>query len=174
MFPDLFMNIILIGFMGTGKTAVGKLLAAELKLDYLDTDELIERTEKRSISEIFKRDGEEAFRRLETGVLKTLQDYDNFVLSTGGGMVLRDENVALLKPLGPVVLLRAPAEVIYRRIKGERHRPLLDVADPLAEIRKILAYREPFYDRAADHTVETEALTPEGVAKEISAWLRSR
>ncbi len=89
-------------------------------------------------------------------------------------MVLRAENVALLKALGPVVLLRASAEVIYQRIKDEKHRPLLDVADPLAEIRKILSSREPFYDRAADHVVETANLTPEGVAKEISAWLRSR
>jgi len=168
------MNIVLIGFMGAGKTAVGRLLAAELKLDYLDTDQLIEETEGRTIAQIFKRDGETAFRRLETEVLKTLQDYDNFVLSTGGGMVLRAENVALLKALGPVVLLRASAEVIYQRIKDEKHRPLLDVADPLAEIRQVLAVREPLYDRAADHLVETADLTPAGVAKEISEWLRSK
>jgi len=168
------MNIVLIGFMGAGKTAVGRLLASELKLDYLDTDQLIEQAEKRTIAQIFKSDGEEAFRRLETEVLKTLQDYDNFVLSTGGGMVLRPENVALLKTLGPVVLLRASAEVICRRIGQEKHRPLLDVADPLAEVRKLLAGREAFYDRAADHIVETSDLTPAGVAKEISQWLRSR
>ncbi len=160
--------------MGAGKTAVGRLLADELKLDYLDTDQLIEQTAGRTISQLFKSDGEAAFRQLETEVLKTLQDYDNFVLSTGGGMVVRDENVALLKALGPVVLLRASAEVIYQRIKDEKHRPLLDVADPLAEIRQLLSKREPFYDRAADHVVETAGLTPAGVAKEISSWLRSK
>lgn len=168
------MNIILIGFMGAGKTAVGRLLASGLKLDYLDTDQLIEQTAGRTIAEIFKTDGEEAFRRLETEVLKTLQDYDNFVLSTGGGIVLRAENVALLKEIGPVVLLRASAEVLYRRIKDEKHRPLLDVPDPQAEVRKILARREQSYDQAADHIVETSNLTPAGVAKEISEWLRSK
>jgi shikimate kinase len=168
------MNIILIGFMGAGKSAVGHLLATELKMDYLDTDQLIEQTEGRKIAEIFKSDGEEYFRRVETEVLETLQDYDNFVLSTGGGMVLKAENVALLKAIGPVVLLKAGPDIIYERIKQEKHRPLLEVPDPPAEIKKLLAYREPFYNSAADHVVETAKLTPEGVAKEISEWLRSK
>ena len=101
------MNIVLIGFMGTGKSAVGHLLASELKLDYLDTDQLIEQTEDRTIAEIFESDGEPYFRGVETEVLETLQDYDNFVLSTGGGMVLKAENVAILKTIGPVILLQA-------------------------------------------------------------------
>ena len=168
------MNIVLIGFMGTGKSAVGHLLASELKLDYLDTDQLIEQTEDRTIAEIFESDGEPYFRGVETEVLETLQDYDNFVLSTGGGMVLKAENVAILKAIGPVILLKADPDTIFERIKSETHRPLLDVPDPKAEIRQRLADRESFYTKAADHIIETSRLTPEGVAKEISEWLRSK
>ena len=84
------MNIILIGFMGAGKSAVGKFLARELSMDYLDCDELVEKTAQMSINDIFAKKGEPYFRNLETEIIKTLQDYDNFVISTGGGMVLRD------------------------------------------------------------------------------------
>lgn len=168
------MNIILIGFMGSGKSAVGHWLAKELGMNFLDTDELIEQTEGRKIPDIFKQDGEEYFRGVETEVLKTLQDYDNFVLSTGGGMVLRDENAALLKSMGSVILLWAEPEVVYERIKNETHRPLLQVPDPKAEISRILDYRRPFYDRAADVTIDTSKLDPDRVAKEILQWLKSR
>jgi shikimate kinase len=166
------MNIVLIGFMGAGKTVVGQALARDLGYNYLDTDELIEQTEKRSITEIFARDGEEHFRDLETEVLKTLQDYDGFVLATGGGMVMRPENAALLKTLGPVVLLWADPAVLYERVRNERHRPLLKVADPLAEIRQRLADREPHYRQAADETVNTAGKEPAEIAEEIKKWLK--
>ena len=168
------MNIILIGFMGAGTSEVGHRLADALKMNFLDTDELIENTEERKISEIFKTEGEDHFREMETEVLKTLQDYDSFVLSTGGGMVLRDENVALLKAMGPVILLWADPPAVYERVKNETHRPLLDVPDPQAEIIKILEYRKPFYDRAADYKVDTSRKIPEEVAKDILKWLGSR
>lgn len=168
------MNIVLIGFMGSGKSAVGHLLAEELKMNFLDTDELIENTEGRKISEIFKADGEDYFRDLETEVIKTLQDYDNFVLSTGGGMVLREENVSLLKSMGPVILLWAGPEVIYERVKSEIHRPLLQVPEPLEEIKKRLEQREPFYRKAADFTVDTSAIDPERITKDVLQWLKSR
>src|SRR3989338_7713935 len=135
------MNIILIGFMGSGKSAVGQKLAKELTLDYLDTDQLIEKTEKMSINEIFTRKGESSFRDLETNVIKTLRDYDNFVISTGGGMVLRPENVKMLKEIGLLVLLWAEPEVIYQRVKSETRRPLLKGADSFAEQNKILGPR---------------------------------
>jgi shikimate kinase len=168
------MNIILIGFMGVGKSTVGRLLASELALSLLDTDQLIEQTEARAISEIFRTDGEEHFRGLETEVLETLQDYDNFVLSTGGGIVLKEENVALLKTMGPIILLTADPAVIYERIKNETHRPLLETADPQAEITRILERRRPFYARAAEHTVDTSQAAPGEAAKEIITWLRSK
>ena len=160
--------------MGVGKSEVGHRLASELGLNFLDTDELIEKTEDRNIAEIFKIDGEGYFRKLETEVLKTLQDYDNYVLSTGGGIILREENVALLKSMGPVIWLWAEPEIVYERIKNETHRPLLRVADPKAEINKILDFRMPIYARVADLKVDTEKLNPEGVAQEIIRWLKSR
>jgi len=168
------MNIILIGFMGSGKTVVGQLLAKELGLDFLDTDELIEKSEGRKISEIFRVEGEEHFRDLETEVLKTLQDYDNFVLSTGGGMVLRQANVDIFKTIGPVILLWAAPETIFARVQKETHRPLLQVADPLAEIKKRLELRLPFYNAAADWQVDTGQKDPGTIAKEIIIWLRSK
>ena len=160
--------------MGAGKTAVGQALARELVLDYLDTDELIEKTAQKTISKIFAENGEERFRELETEVLKTLTDYDNFVISTGGGIVLRDENVALLKEIGPLVLLWAEPKVIFERISCEHHRPLLKVADPLAEINKILKIREPIYRQVADQIIETGALNISQVVEEIKQWLKSK
>lgn len=160
--------------MGSGKTAVGQLLAEELKMNFLDTDELIEQTEGKKVPEIFSAEGEDYFRQLETEVLKTLHEYDNFVLSTGGGMVLKAENVSLLKEMGPVILLWAEPDAIFERIKNESHRPLLKVSDPKAEIDKILDYRRPYYERAADVTIDTSKLGPDQVVKEITTWLRSR
>ena len=168
------MNIILIGFMGSGKSAVGQKLAKELTLDYLDTDQLIEKTEKMSINEIFTRKGESSFRDLETNVIKTLRDYDNFVISTGGGMVLRPENVKMLKEIGLLVLLWAEPEVIYQRVKSETRRPLLKVADPLAEINKILGQRGPIYSQVADHKVDTSKLSVEAIVAEVKEWLESK
>ena len=168
------MNIILIGFMGTGKSIVGHLLAKELNMSFLDTDELIQKTDNRSVAEIFKQDGEAYFRELETEVIKTLQQYDNFVLSTGGGIVLREANISLLKAMGPLVLLWAEPETIYERIKNEKHRPLLRVTDPLVEIKKILDKRAPVYNRVCDFKLDTSGLSPEQAVKEIRLWLESK
>lgn len=168
------MNVILIGFMGAGKSAVGHRLASLEGMDYLDCDELIEQSAKMSINDIFAKKGEEYFRELETATIKTLQDYDNFVISTGGGMVLRQENVKLLKEIGPLVLLWAEPDTVYQRVKRETHRPLLKVADPRAEIEKILARRKPIYERVADHQVDTSKMTVEQAIEEIRQWLRSK
>jgi shikimate kinase len=168
------MNIVLIGFMGSGKTAVGHRLARELKMDHLDTDELIEKTEKMSINDIFAQKGEPYFRDLETEVVKTLADYDNFVIATGGGMVLREENVRMLKGIGPLVLLWADPDTVYQRVKKHGHRPLLNVPDPQAEIKKILDGRAPVYRRVADHVVNTSKLNVDACVEEIMEWLRSR
>lgn len=160
--------------MGSGKSAVGQKLAKELALAYLDADQLIEKTEEMSINDIFAKKGEPYFRDLETNVLKTLQDYDNFVISTGGGMVLRQENVKILKEIGPLVWLFAQPEVIYQRVKNETQRPLLKVADPLAEIIKILGEREPIYRRVADHKVDSSNLSVDETIAEVKKWLKSR
>jgi shikimate kinase len=168
------MNIILIGFMGTGKTAVGQQLAREKKMDYLDTDQVIEKVEKKSINDIFAQKGEEYFRFVESEVVKMLAEFDNLVIATGGGIILRQENVAGLKRLGPLVLLWAEPEVIYERIKNEAQRPLLKVQDPMAEIKKILESRQGVYHEAADHLVNTSKLTVNEIVEEIEKWLRSK
>lgn len=166
------MNIILIGFMGSGKSSVGHLLADKMGMRYLDCDELISNTEKMPISAIFARKGEEYFRKVESEVIKTLQDYDNFVVSTGGGMVLREENVKILKEIGRLVLLWAEPKVIFDRIHNHSHRPLLNVPDPMAAIEKILNERRPIYDTVADYKVDASNLTIDETAEKIIQWIK--
>lgn len=168
------MNIILIGFMGTGKSAVGHALAGQLGLRYVDTDALIENEEKQSINDIFAQKGEAYFRDLETKILKKLQSSDNCVIAAGGGMVLRAENVKMLGALGPVILLQASPAVIYGRVKNEKNRPLLNVPDPAAEISKILEKRKTAYAQAADFTLDTSSLNVETAAQEVIKWLESK
>ena len=166
------MNIVLIGFMGVGKSAVGQQLAQQLGFQYLDTDELIEKKEQLSINEIFRQKGEEHFRDRETQQLRELQGKNDYVIATGGGMIIRDENVTLMKALGPVILLWSDPEMIYERVKNETQRPLLNVPDPLAEIKKILGFRMPNYKRAADLKVDTSKLTVTEAVTVINQWLK--
>ena len=160
------MNIVLTGFMGTGKSKIGKRLATELRMGYLDTDELIEKREKDSISAIFKKRGEEYFRRLETKVVKEVALLDNFVISTGGGVVLREGNIRLLKKNAFIVCLFASPEVILKRTEGDDNRPLLEVNNQKKRIEELLALRKPYYEKAGLR-VDTSALNSEGVVEEI-------
>jgi len=160
--------------MGSGKSAVGHRLASKLKMDYLDTDELIEKTEKMTINEIFGDKGEEYFRDLETEVIKTLGDYDNFVLATGGGMVLREENVKMLKEIGPLVLLWADPKVVFDRVNKHTHRPLLNVPDPVAEIKNILDKREPIYRKVADLVIDTSKMTIDEEVDKIEEFVHAK
>lgn len=151
-------NIILIGFMGSGKTTAGKLLAEKLSMHFIDTDDLIEQIAQKKISDIFKENGEAHFRDMESKIIDTLSGYDKFVIATGGGIVLRPENVTKLKAIGQLVLLSAKPDVIYDRVKGNKDRPLLH-ADPMAKIKDILGKRNPIYRAAADIEVDTSKLS---------------
>lgn len=153
--------------MGVGKTEVGKSLAEKLAFSFLDTDNLIEEAEGKKITQIFKDEGEQHFRKLETEVLETLQDYEDFVLSTGGGIVLKEENVALLREMGKIILLKATPEVICERLKNVSDRPLLAQGDRLEKIKEILSKRDPIYNSSADLIIETSEKTIEEIVEEI-------
>ena len=162
-------NIILIGFMGCGKTTVGIRLSYRLRRAMEDTDKLIEKEEGRTISEIFRTDGEAFFRGLETDCLKKLiRTARNMIISVGGGLPVREENRALLKQLGTVVYLCASAETIYERTKHDTSRPLLQGDDPKGKIRTLLAEREAIYESAADIVIDVNQKGFEEILAEIA------
>ncbi len=147
-------NIVLVGFMGTGKTSVGRRLAAQLRMRYVDTDDIIERDSGRRISNIFSEDGESAFRDLESEAVCKASKLYNYVIATGGGAVLRETNMEALKQNGIIFCLTATPDEIYRRVRHQSHRPLLQTPEPLAKIRSMLAERKPYYAEA-DYMVRT-------------------
>ena len=160
------VNLALIGFMGTGKTSVGRLIADQLHFDYLDTDELIQTHTGRTIADIFKTDGEPAFRALEKKVVGELASHKKTVIATGGGLPTDATNLASLKTHALVVCLWASPEKIWERVRNQGHRPLLQDPDPQKKIRELLAAREPFY-RQADVLLNTELRSVREVAQQI-------
>ena len=166
-------NIVLVGFMGTGKTAVGKRIAGILKLKYVSTDDIIEAKEARPINEIFAKDGEGYFRKREKEAVKDASLMKGVVIAAGGGVVLDDENVKLLKETGILVSLKATAEEILERTKNCTHRPLLNCTDPLGKIRELLKKRAPYYKKA-DWSVNTSGKTVNQVAREIIGIVRDK
>lgn len=164
-------NIILTGYMGSGKTTVGKDVAKRKKYTFVDTDEMIVEQQRRSINEIFATDGEQAFRDMETALLRQLiaEKREHLVISTGGGMPLRLENRQLLSGLGTVVYLKAAPETIYNRVKGDTTRPLLKCENPMKRIQEMLAARDPFYEEGAMFIVEVDKRTQLEAASEIVA-----
>ena len=160
-------NLALIGFMGTGKTSVGRLVAENLHFDFLDTDELIQSSTGRTIADIFTRDGEAAFRALELQVVAELATRARTVIATGGGLPTNPENLAALKTYALVVCLWASPEKIWERVRHQSHRPLLLDADPQKKIRDLLEIRDPFY-RQADVLVNTDQRSAREVAQQIT------
>ena len=159
-------NIALIGFMGTGKSSVGRILATQLGFDFIDTDALIEERTGKSVTDIFAQNGEAAFRQLERDLLKELSGRQGMVISTGGGLAASVENLSSLKETALVVCLWATPESIWERVRNQNHRPLLKDPDPLAKIRKLLAAREPFY-RQADVLINTDVRSLKEVAQQV-------
>ena len=159
-------NIILVGFMGTGKTTIATALANLLGMTYVSTDDLIEKKEKRTINEIFTESGEDHFRDVESQAVREACAMQNVVIDAGGGAVIRDENMAAFKESGIVICLTATASVIMERTKKYKHRPLLNVEDPKLRIKNLLAKRAPFYAKA-DHVIDTGELTVKQVIEKI-------
>jgi len=165
-------SIILIGFMGTGKTEVGRLLANRLSLDFVDLDDLIAERAGLSVPAIFDTSGEPRFRALETEAIRSLATRSPFVLATGGGAMLNPENADLLRLYGMVVLLRAsPAVILQRVAQGERRPMLEDAPDPLARVKQLLNERKPAYS-LADYSLDTSRISPEAAANSIEALHR--
>lgn len=157
----MLKNIILVGFMGTGKSTIGRQLSKALGYPLIDTDAYIVGQEKRPIPEIFEENGEEHFRNLETNLLKslTISNCHKQIIATGGGLIKRAENRSLLRELGFVVWLVATPETILERTSRNRDRPLLQTANPGETIALMLAEREPLYREAAHLILETSNLS---------------
>ncbi len=167
-------NIILIGFMGSGKTSVGERLAQKLSYRFCDTDRLLEQKLQDTISHIFATQGEEFFREKETDLLQELQPgLNHIVLSTGGGLPLREQNTKLLKEMGYVVYLKASKETTLKRLRGDKTRPLLQGEDPGKRIEALLNYRTPIYEKAAHKIIITDHRTVDELAIAImEAYMR--
>jgi shikimate kinase len=162
-------NIILVGYMGSGKSTVGKHLARKLGYTFLDTDEMIEEREKMTINDIFATMGEQAFRNMETALLEKMiaDGLDKLVVSTGGGMPLRKENRELMAKLGTVVYLKALPETIYERLEGDTTRPLLQCDNPRKKIKEMIAVRGPIYEEGASVVVDVDNLNQSEVTEVI-------
>lgn len=160
------VNIVLTGFMGAGKSAVGRRLKELTGMGMVDTDDMIERDAGMPISKIFEKFGELHFRELEKKAVAKASGLDNHIIVTGGGVVLKEENINNLKKNGKIIYLHAPAELLYERIKDETHRPLIQEDDPPGKIKELLEFRAPFYANN-DFTINTEDLDIDEVAEEI-------
>jgi len=160
------VNVALIGFMGAGKTSVGRLVSEQLGFDYLDTDEIIQSRTNRTIADIFAKDGEPAFRKLEEQIVAELATHERTVISTGGGLPVNSENLTSLKTHALAVYLWASPEKLWERVRNQTHRPLLNTPDPKRKIRELLATREPFY-RQADVLLNTELRPVREVAQQV-------
>ena len=175
-------KIILIGMMGSGKSTVGAELAKEFQIKFEDTDLLIEKTQGKSISDLILSRGENSFRNIETALLEGLvenKDFlsDGFVLSTGGGIVLRERNRSLLRELGKIIWLSASVETLYERLKDFSDRPLLETSGKtdeeakLQKIKDILNAREKIYKEASDVEIKVDGLTLSDIIKKIRMFL---
>jgi len=165
-------NIYLVGFMGTGKTVVGREIARHKNWRFLDLDELIELKEKTAITEIFAKKGEPYFRKVESKALKEVAKEKNFVVACGGGIVIDPENIKTMKETGLMICLAAGAEVILKRISGHTHRPLLNVPDPRKQVELLLKLRAPYYAKAHKN-IDTSKLSVKEVVNRILKIARS-
>jgi shikimate kinase len=166
------VNLALIGFMGAGKSSVGRLVAEQLHFDYLDTDELIQSRTGRTIADIFAKDGEPAFRKLEEQIVAELTARERTVISTGGGLPVNPKNLVSLKTHALVVCLWASPEKIWERVGSQTHRPLLRCPNPQTKIRELLAAREPFY-RQADVLINTDLRSTREAAQQVIHQFKS-
>lgn len=159
-------NLVLIGFMGSGKSAVGRLVADRLRFDFVDTDALIEQRAGKPIARIFAEEGEAQFRGLEAGVVTEAAGWHKTVISAGGGLGANAAHLASLRAHALIICLWASPEVLWERMRRQTHRPLLRTGNPLARIRDLLEQRAPVY-RQADVLINTEQRAVPDVAQQV-------
>ncbi len=168
-------NIVLIGFMGAGKTSVGRLLAKEMGYDFVDTDNMIEQAHHQTIGEIFATKGEEYFRELETNTIKDMvNNLEHTIVSTGGGLPLKDINQSLLQQLGVVIYLYSTKETTLERVAKDGTRPILAGEDVEKKIENLLSKREPIYEKVANIKVKTDHRSFDDIISEICESLKGR
>lgn len=168
-------NIVLMGFMGAGKTTIGKRLAKAMNCEFIDTDAKIEEEQGRKISDIFAEEGETAFRDMETDLLRRMQDYEGkFVLSIGGGMPVREENRQLLRNLGTVVYLKTSKEEIIRRVSGNKNRPLLQGGNLEEKVTGLMKAREEIYLETAHKILTTDSKSVSKLVNDICSFNKIR
>lgn len=160
------LNIVLTGFMGCGKSTVAKILSRRLQLPVADTDDIIVEREKRPIKEIFSTSGEGYFREVEKNTVKELSKKDGLIISTGGGVVMDDENVRALRQNGIIFFLKISAKTAFARAGGTTGRPLMD-GRSFDEIEKLLKSRTPKYEAASDEIIQADDLSAEQAAEKI-------
>ncbi|MBP5555294.1 MAG: shikimate kinase [Lachnospiraceae bacterium] len=168
-------HLVLIGFMGSGKTSIGRSLSYKLKRAFYDTDKMIEDREGVTISDIFASKGEKYFRELETDVLREIrEDRIPRIYSLGGGTPVSLQNQPLIKTIGTVVYLRLLPEEVWERLKGDTTRPLLQCDDPLSKIKSLMKLRAPAYERCADIIIDNGSKDRDEVISEILGELEKR
>ena len=167
------MKIVLIGFMGSGKSTVGNILSKKLNMDFVDTDNFIENRENEKIADIFKAKGEVYFRELETKALKEVcNTYENVIISVGGGLPMTEVNRPILKAECEVVYLKASIDTLYNRLKGDTKRPLLQGNQLREKIEELMKLRAKVYEEVAAYSLDTDGNTPEEIAQEIIKIIR--
>lgn len=168
------MKIVLIGFMGSGKSKIGRLLAAKLGWTHHDTDEMISKQVGSSVADIIRTQGEAAFRQVEKNAVALVALSDRCVISTGGGVPLDASNMNELAKGATVVWLKISPEIALKRAGNLKSRPLIDPTNPVESIRKRMEERNPIYQRAAQHVIESDLMEPEQVAEKIMNLLPER
>ena len=159
-------NLTLVGFMGTGKSSVGRVVAQLLRYEFVDTDEILEQRAGLPISRIFAEQGEEAFRRMERELVAEMASWKQRVIATGGGLAANTDNLASLHTHSLLICLWASPEAIWERVRHQSHRPLLQDPDPLGRIRTLLEQRGPFY-RQADILINSGTRSVREVAQQV-------
>ena len=166
------MNIALIGFRGSGKTTIGKLLAKKLDKKIISVDDEIEKRTKLSIYKFVRKYGWDKFREVESDVIEYISDFDDCIFDTGGGIVMRNENIINLKKNSLIILLTSDIKIISQRLKNSKSRPPLTKKNYLDEIKDAMEEREHRYKKATDYTIDTSRLTPEEVCDLITHYVQ--